>query len=210
MSAALKARTTVAASPRTPLRTPLSLVPQRRKRPARAPFIAVVVALLASGLLGLLALNTVLAQDAFRLHELQAEGRVLADREQALLTAVEDLQAPSALAGRAIDLGMVPGGPPAFLRLPDGAVLGAGTPGVAPTPGPDSAPVAPGVETDATAAAPADQEPAPKTPAGGTSASSSTDSSSTDSSSGTAGSDSSTDSSRDTAGTDGDTAGSTR
>ena len=97
MSAALKVRPTTA----PPLRTPLSLVPQRRSRVGRAPFVAVVLALLASGLLGLLTLNTVLAQDAFRLHELRSEGRLLADREQALLTKVEDLQAPRALAERA-------------------------------------------------------------------------------------------------------------
>ncbi|MCU1692003.1 MAG: hypothetical protein JWM64_1094, partial [Frankiales bacterium] len=49
----------------------LRLVPSRRSTPRRAPFVAVVVGLLAAGLLVLLVLNTVLAQDAFRLHALQ-------------------------------------------------------------------------------------------------------------------------------------------
>jgi hypothetical protein len=91
----------------------------------RGPFVAVVLGLLAAGLLGLLTLNTVLAQDAFRLHALQLEGKVLADREQELQTAVEALQAPRAIDQRATALGMVAGGPPEFLQLPSGTLLGA-------------------------------------------------------------------------------------
>ncbi len=87
-----------------------------------------MVALLLAGLLGLLVLNTVLAQDAFRLHALQVEGRALADREQALQRQVSDLQSPHALAARATSLGMVPGGSPTFLRLSDGKVLGRSEP----------------------------------------------------------------------------------
>jgi hypothetical protein len=74
----------------------------------------------------------VLAQDAFRLHALQVQSRVLADQEQALQREVEQLQSPQSLASRATAQGMVPGGPPAFLRLSDGKVLGAAVPGAAP------------------------------------------------------------------------------
>lgn len=114
-----------------PRRGALRIVPPRaapRRKAARAPFLIVVVAMLAAGLLGLLALNTMLAQDAFHLHELQASGKALDEREQALEKEVEALQAPAGLAARATSLGMVPGGPPAFLRLPDGAVLGQADP----------------------------------------------------------------------------------
>ncbi len=115
-------------APSTVLRRPaLAVVPARRSRVGHAPFAAVVVAVLAAGLLGLLVLNTVLAQDAFRLHTLKVQSRLLEDREQVLQREVEALRAPSALAARAGVLGMVPAGPPAFLRLPDGAVLGAET-----------------------------------------------------------------------------------
>jgi hypothetical protein len=100
-------------------------LPARIARARRTPFVAVVVGLLALGLLGMLALNTVLAQDAFRLHALQVQGKVLADREQALQTSVDALQAPRALASRAEAFGMVPGGAPDFLRMPDGVLLGA-------------------------------------------------------------------------------------
>lgn len=102
----------------------LRLVAHRRSGAARAPFIAVVVSLLLVGLLGLLVLHTVLAQDAFRLHALQTEARELVEREQALQREVSDLQSPHALAARATALGMVPGGSPTFLRLTDGKVLG--------------------------------------------------------------------------------------
>ena len=112
----------------------LHLVTRGRTRAARAPFIAVVVALLLTGLLALLVLNTVLAQDAFRLHQLQLDGRALADREQALARQVSDLQSPHSLAARATALGMVPGGSPAFLRLSDGKILGRSEPAVATPP----------------------------------------------------------------------------
>lgn len=112
--------------------TALRLVPQRRSSAPRAPFITMVVLLLAGGLLGLLALNTLLAQDAFRLHALVKEQKALVDREQALEREVETLRTPRNLAERARELGMVQGGPPAFLRLPDGAVLGAEVPAEAP------------------------------------------------------------------------------
>ncbi len=123
------------AAPGGPRSASLRLVPQRRSTAAKAPFVVAVVVLLVGGLLGLLLLNTVVAQDAFRLHDLQQQGRVLGDREQALAKQVQALQAPGAISSRALALGMVPGGVPVFLRLPDGAVLGAATaPGLAPAP----------------------------------------------------------------------------
>jgi hypothetical protein len=129
MSTATLAR----ALPRTGSAKPayLRLVAARRSSAARTPFVVVVVLILLGGLLGLLALNTVLAQDAFALHSLQVQSRQLADREQALQREVADLQSPRSLASRATGLGMVPGGPPAFLRLSDGKVLGAPQPGAA-------------------------------------------------------------------------------
>ena len=111
----------------------LRLVPQRRSSAPRTPFVAVVVALLVVGLLGLLLLNTVLAQDAFRLHVLQTQGSVLANQELDLQRQVEGLRAPAGLASRARGLGLVQGGPPAFLRLSDGAILGQPVAAVAPS-----------------------------------------------------------------------------
>jgi hypothetical protein len=129
----------------------LRLVAARRSQAAKAPFVAVVVLILGAGLLGLLLLNTVLAQDAFRLHALQVEGRALADTEQALQRQVSDVQSPQTLAARAAALGMVPGGPPAFLRLSDGKVLGKAVP----APASAAVPAAPAAPAAAAVPAPA-------------------------------------------------------
>lgn len=151
----LLARTGSLSAPAVPRRRAvLTVVPVGETAASRAPFAFAVVALLVSGLIGLLVLNTVLGKDAFRLHALQVEGRQLADREQSLTREVEALRAPSALAEKAAALGMVQAGPPAFLRLPDGAVLGSPAPaeaplppeGTTPVPAPAPAPEAPGTE----------------------------------------------------------------
>lgn len=115
-------------------RTPLALVPNVSPVASPVPFIATVVSLLVGGLVGLLVLNTVLARDAFALHSLKVEARVLTDREQALQREVEALRSPQSLAAQAVGLGMVQGGPPAFLRLADGAVLGTPLPAGEPVP----------------------------------------------------------------------------
>lgn len=113
----------------------LELVPAVRSALPRATFVVLLVSLLVGGLIGLLMLNTVLARDAFVLDSLKEQGRALADREQALEREVELLRSPQSIAVRAAELGMVQAGPPAFLRLPDGAVLGAPVPGAAVPPG---------------------------------------------------------------------------
>lgn len=115
----------------------LWLVPQRRPSVSRIPFAAVLVVVLGGGLLGLLLLNTLVAQNSFALHRLAAESVELQQREQLLAGQVQAMQAPGSLAARATKLGMVPGGPPAFLRVSDGRVLGKARAGVArPTPAP--------------------------------------------------------------------------
>jgi len=105
-------------------RAALTVVPVREVAAPRAPFVVAVVSLLVTGLIGLLVLNTVLGKDSFHLFELRSENRALLDQEQVLVREVEMLRSPSTIADKAAGLGMVPAGPPAFLRLPDGAVLG--------------------------------------------------------------------------------------
>lgn len=109
----------------------LRLVPQRRSQAARTPFAVVLVVLLGGGLLGLLVLNTLVAQGSFTLHDLASQSRALQLQEQQLAGQVQAEQAPGQLADRATKLGMVPGGAPAFLRLADGRVLGQPTVGQA-------------------------------------------------------------------------------
>jgi hypothetical protein len=108
------------ATPRLPR---LVLLPSSRRR-SRVPFALAIVLLIGSGLIGLLLLNTVLAQDAFVLYQFQQQNAALTDQEQQLRQSVAAADAPNSLASRAAALGMVPGGDPLFLRLPDGAVLG--------------------------------------------------------------------------------------
>jgi hypothetical protein len=122
----------------------LSLVPSP-SRARRAPFVALLLGILLAGLLGLLLLNTASAQDAFRLHRLQASAAAAADERQALSDQVNRLTGPAALAARAQQLGMIPGGPPEFWKpgqpLPPGArvvdgLVVLGPPGGAPPPRP--------------------------------------------------------------------------
>ena len=107
-----------------PSKAPLRLVPPRQVVAPKTPFVLLLLGLLGAGLVGLLLLNTIVAEDAFRLHDLQKSSVQLADREQEAMRSLELLENPMELARRAESLGMVPSGQPVFLRLPDGAVLG--------------------------------------------------------------------------------------
>ncbi|CAL9588882.1 hypothetical protein [Streptomyces sp. Tu 3180] len=131
------------------------LFPTGRAQAARTPFVLLVVLLLGGGLIGLLVLNSALSEGAFRLDDLQRETKNLTDEEQALQRDIDAHSAPDALQRRARELGMVPGGDPAFLG-PDGKVKG--------VPGPASAaraPVLPPPGAPATATAPPPATPAP-------------------------------------------------
>ncbi|MFI1967735.1 cell division protein FtsL [Streptomyces cinnamoneus] len=125
----------------------------------RTPFVLLVVVLLGSGLISLLLLNSSLNQGSFDLSRLQRKTTELTDEEQALQQEVDQLAAPDALERRARELGMVPGGSPAFLN-PDGTVSG--------VPGPASSevPAAPAAYAAPEAPAPAPAVPAaPSSPA---------------------------------------------
>lgn len=90
---------------------------------ARSPFVLLIVLLLAGGLFGLLLLNSAVVKDSFKLDDLQKQTKQLTDEEQALQQDVDEYSAPDELDKRARELGMVPGGNPAFLS-PDGRVKG--------------------------------------------------------------------------------------
>ena len=89
----------------------------------RTPFALLVVALLASGLIGLLMLNTALDQGSFALSRLQRQTSQYTQEQQSLQQQIDRESAPGELAARARQLGMVPGGDPAFLA-DGGRVLG--------------------------------------------------------------------------------------
>ncbi|MEU2861802.1 septum formation initiator family protein [Streptomyces mirabilis] len=99
------------------------LLPAGGGQAARTPFVLLVVLLLGGGLIGLLVLNSALSEGSFHLADLQRDTKSLTDEEQALQRDVDTYSAPDALQRRARELGMVPGGDPAFLN-PDGSVKG--------------------------------------------------------------------------------------
>lgn len=143
------------------------LMPSGPSSAARTPFVLLVVLLLSGGLITLLLLNSSLSQGSFRLSELKKRTTELTDQEQALQRDVDGRSAPDALERRARELGMVPGGSPAFLG-PDGAVRG--VPGRAtaqpdPTPQADPSPTAGPAATPGTAATPSATAPG-ATPSG--------------------------------------------
>ncbi len=109
----------------------------RTSTAARTPFVLLLVALLGSGLLALLLLNASLNKGSFQVSELEQKTRELTEEEQALEQEVASHSGPEALRERARELGMVPGGPPAFVA-PDGTVHGSPAPATAlPEPSPE-------------------------------------------------------------------------
>lgn len=122
--------------PGQPGRARITVRPGRPARGGRGrmPFAVLMVLLLASGLLGLLMLNTALNEGSFELTKLQKQTTTLTDQQQSLQQQIDHAGAPDALERSARQLGMVPGGDPAFLQ-DDGKVLGS------PGPAKDSPPV---------------------------------------------------------------------
>ncbi|MEU4024850.1 septum formation initiator [Streptomyces anulatus] len=106
---------------------------------ARTPFVLLVVLLLGGGLITLLLLNSALNEGSFRLSELKRDTTELTDEQQALQRDVDGRSQPDALERRARELGMVPGGSPAFLD-PDGTVRGNPIEATAPPPSPSPTP----------------------------------------------------------------------
>lgn len=102
----------------------LRVVTAAPSRPRRLPFVMLCSFLLAAGLMLLLFLNMSLAQGAYDWHNLADESQRLREQQQSLEADVRRDRSPAVLAERAGDLGMVEGVSPAFLRLPDGQVLG--------------------------------------------------------------------------------------
>lgn len=107
---------------------PLRVVPAAVGHPGNGVFAAVCMTLLCAGLVGLLMLNTAMAEGSFTLHNLQSTSGELADTQDALTQAIDAQRSPAHLAARATGLGMVPADSAAFLRLSDGKVLGVAKP----------------------------------------------------------------------------------
>jgi hypothetical protein len=104
---------------------------------ARTPFILFVLGLLGGGLVCLLVINTVLASGAYQINSLQQTETTRQQQVQVLQQQVAADSAPSVIAGRARQLGMVSPPLTKFLNLRTGRIIGqpATEPGVLPVPG---------------------------------------------------------------------------
>ena len=97
----------------------LKLVPdissgKQANRKFFARFVTVVGII---GLIFLLLINTLLAQDAFELTSLKLEAKLISDEREAIARQIDKLSSPEALAKAATDLGMKPSENPTFLSL---------------------------------------------------------------------------------------------
>lgn len=80
-------------------------------------FGILLTAIFTIGLIFLLAINTALAQDAFKLSELKVQAQILKDEREAILRKVAEKSSPDKLAESASNLGMVPISSPNFLDM---------------------------------------------------------------------------------------------
>jgi hypothetical protein len=112
----------------------LVLVAPHRTTAGRLPFLILVGAVLTGGLVAVLMLHMVAAQDAFRVTGLQQRLATLTDAEQQEAQAVAADSSPAALQARAVALGMEPTAITKFRRRPDGRAVGLQTPYYVPPP----------------------------------------------------------------------------
>ncbi len=159
------------ASPRATDRTRAPRVRATASAPAHAgrtggtaPFVLLIMVLLASGLVATLWLSTAAAADSYRLEGARTGARDLSEQAEHLRRDVEAMQSAPSVAAGAARIGMVPGGTPSVLLVrPDGStqLVGAPTPASAAPPGPAT--------TVVSRPAPASPTPtSPATPAAGT------------------------------------------
>ncbi|MEH0937575.1 hypothetical protein [Micromonospora psammae] len=109
---------TTAAPPR------LRVAPPPPVRVPRAPFAALIVVLVVGGVLGILAVNTKINENAFKLQQLQRQQARLDVDQQQLEKKIEQHEAPGNLTAQARKLGLVENDDPAYIRLPDGRTIG--------------------------------------------------------------------------------------
>jgi hypothetical protein len=105
-------------------RARLTVVPRRRTRAAKVPFIALVSLILLGGVVGLLLFNTSMQQASFAAANLEDRATTLAARQQALTMELDRLRDPQRIATAAQRLGMVQACNPVFLELDSGHVAG--------------------------------------------------------------------------------------
>jgi outer membrane murein-binding lipoprotein Lpp len=127
-------------------RAQLSIVAPRAAVAGRTPFAVLVGGILLAGLMALLLVHTLAAQDAFRVHDLNQRLATLKDSEQQLAISAQQAASPTELRARAEALGMRPSQIDGYRHTKDGRVVGTLTaiplPVSAPVPTPSATTVA--------------------------------------------------------------------
>jgi hypothetical protein len=97
----------------------LRLVPdtQAGQVAADRTFGMILVGIFTIGLLGLLVINTALAEDAFVLQDLKQQAQIITDQREAILRELAAQSSPDKLAQSAVDLGMIASNEIHFLDL---------------------------------------------------------------------------------------------
>jgi hypothetical protein len=98
----------------------------------RAPFIAVIIAIVVAGVIGILLINTKTNENTFEISKLQDQKTALDTQQQKLENQIAGYENTGNLDVAARRLGLVKADTPAYIRLPDGKVIGFPKPGTGP------------------------------------------------------------------------------
>jgi len=100
-------------------RAALELLPEisEGKQADRKFFATFVSCVGIGGVLILLFINTLLAQDAFKLTHLKLQAKMVSDEREAITRQIDEQSSPEAVANAAIALGMKPSETPTFLNI---------------------------------------------------------------------------------------------
>jgi cell division protein FtsB len=109
-------------------RARLSVVPRRRVKAARMPFVTLVSLVLLGGVVGLLCFNTQMQQASFAATSLETQANNLSAREQTLHDDLQALRDPQHIAAQAQAAGMVLPLSSCTVRLGPGTTEGSCTP----------------------------------------------------------------------------------
>jgi hypothetical protein len=110
-------------APQPKTTTRLTVAPPAPVTAPRAPFVALVLVLVLTGVIGILVLNTKIAENAFVLDDLHRKQSSLDRDEQRLKSDIAKQESPAYLATRASQFGLGRTTSPASLLLPDGTKL---------------------------------------------------------------------------------------
>ncbi|GGK70519.1 hypothetical protein [Mangrovihabitans endophyticus] len=95
----------------------------------RAPFMVLVIGLVVAGVLGILLVNTKTNENSFKISNLEDQQAKLDTQQQELENQIATYESAGNLDAAARRLGLVKAGAPAYIRLPDGKIIGVPRPG---------------------------------------------------------------------------------